>query len=384
MRKFRILIPLLLVLGASAEDTKRPWPLWDHSESVESYAGRCGLLPSRTLRLPDGAEMHLMLIPPGKYVMGTPQPVRPDLDPLRTELTQAMAILGGGILVLTVVIGQLLVRVFRSRRRLQLSLRRLIGLVLGSAVCVMGGVFWKRTVDAKNRLVLEHKIALARFQESGPEERPSHEVIIGAPFYLGKYEVTQAQYQAAMGSNPSRFRGPTRPVECVSWDDAQQFCRVLSELSGEHVALPSEAQWEYACRAGSLSEYCAGDGADVLECVGWTSVGSTRSTRPVGGKDANAFGLHDMHGNVEEWVEDDFHDSYVEAPSDGKAWVEEPRDRYTGLRVARGGSWDHPPDAARSAGRNRDFPDVKGAIRGFRVATHCGGCDTQPVSPKAK
>lgn len=126
-------------------------------------------------------------------------------------------------------------------------------------------------------------------------------VTITEPFYLGKYEVTQAQYQTLVGHNPSRFKGLDRPVEYVSWDDAQRFCRKLSELHGVVYRLPTEAEWEYACRAGSAARYCFGEDKARLGEYAWFDRNSGGQTHAVGQKRPNAWGLYDVHGNVREW-----------------------------------------------------------------------------------
>ena len=198
----------------------------------------------------------------------------------------------------------------------------------------------------------------------GENESPQHEVEIQEPFYLGRYPVTQAQYESVTGSNPSRFKGALRPVENVSWEDAQSFCEKLGAMVEQRVRLPNEAEWEYACRAGKTTRYYSGDSEEDLARVGWYSGNSGDSTHSVGEKESNALGLYDMHGNVWEWCEDDWHDNYERAPSDGSAWIDQPRSEY---RVLRGGSWGGDPRNCRSACRDWSNPGDRNGVRGFRV-----------------
>ncbi|PZV26080.1 MAG: hypothetical protein DCF12_11705 [Snowella sp.] len=177
-------------------------------------------------------------------------------------------------------------------------------------------------------------------------EMPQHQVNL-QEFYLGKYPVTQEQYQAIMGNNPSDFKdNPKNPVEMVTWDNAQEFCQKLSEKTGKKYRLLSEAEWEYACRAGTRTRYYFGDNADLLGEYAWYR---DNSTHLVGQKKLNNWGLYDMYGNVWEWCEDVWHNNYKNAPTDGTAW----NDNYaqTDYRVLRGGSWVNSPTNCRSASR---------------------------------
>jgi formylglycine-generating enzyme required for sulfatase activity len=201
-------------------------------------------------------------------------------------------------------------------------------------------------------------------------EQPQHRVRITRSFYFGVYEVTQGEYQRVLGSNPSRFKGDARlPVETVSWQDAMTFCERLSALPAERSAgrvyrLPTEAEWEYACRAGSATIYSFGDSEWSLGKYAWYDSNSGRKTHPVGQKRPNAWGLYDMHGNVWEWCSDWYDVSY---------YASSPEDDPTGSvkaisRVLRGGSWLNFGRFCRSAFRYWFVPVRRNGVYGFRVA----------------
>ncbi len=203
-------------------------------------------------------------------------------------------------------------------------------------------------------------------------EEPQHQVTVQS-MYVGKYPISQAQWNVLMPHNPSRFKSLRRPVENVSWKDAVEFCARLSQRTGHPYRLPSEAEWEYACRAGSTSPFYFGKTImPVLanyDCRNKYAGGSTgtfrKKTVNAGSFPANIFGLYDMHGNVWEWCADGWHRSYQGAPTDGSAWEAEGRNNF---RIMRGGSWGNAPRDCRSASRDRNEMDswFNNAI-GFRV-----------------
>jgi len=216
-------------------------------------------------------------------------------------------------------------------------------------------------------------------------EGPQHEVTLSKPFYMGVTEVTQAQYEAIMGANPSTFKGETNPVENVSCKDATEFCKKLSEKTRQAVRLPTEAEWEYACRAGSKTKFCFGDADEALGDYAWYHANSGGTTHPVGQKKPNAWGLYDMHGNLWEWCSDWYAQNYADAkavdpqgPASGidasrlSAWswfifTMMPKTSSTSFRVLRDGGWYCGPDGCRSAARGGGlFPS--GGDYGFRVA----------------
>jgi formylglycine-generating enzyme required for sulfatase activity len=197
-------------------------------------------------------------------------------------------------------------------------------------------------------------------------EKPQHRVRITKPFCLGKYLVTQEQWEAVMGSNPSYFKGPKNPVETVSWDDCREFLKKLNAKLGTQrgkFVLPTEAQWEYACRAGSTTRYCFADDEVRLGDYAWYAENSDGKPHPVGEKKPNAWGLYDMHGNVCEWCRDWVDDGYyARSPTD------DPSGPATGLvRVVRGGGWKIDSRGWRSATRDGALPERRGDV-GFRIA----------------
>ena len=191
-------------------------------------------------------------------------------------------------------------------------------------------------------------------------DETQHEVTLTQGFWMLETEVTQAMWQSVMGSNPSSFKGDNLPVDHVSWDDCQDFCQKLSSKIGMKITLPTEAQWEYACRAGSTGPY-----AGELDAMGWYGRNSDGNPYPAGQKKANAWGLYDMHGNVWEWCQD----WYGEYPS---GTVTDPTGPDSGSEhICRGGSWLDLKSASaqncRSANRDSSMPDFQGANLGFRV-----------------
>jgi formylglycine-generating enzyme required for sulfatase activity len=233
-------------------------------------------------------------------------------------------------------------------------------------VCIPGGTFTMGSPDSKENRTYA--------------ERPPHQVRV-QPFLMGKYQVTQAQWQAVVAwpkidrdleADPARFKGKNRPIEQVSWDDAVEFCQRLSKHTGREYRLPSEAEWEYACRAGTTTPFHFGSTItpDLANYDGNYTYGAgpkgkyREQTTDVGSFPPNALGLYDMHGNVWEWCLDHWHDTYEGAPTDGSAWLSS-RDNTQQLR--RGGSWASYPRDCRSANRNGSARDSQNYLIGFRI-----------------
>jgi len=216
--------------------------------------------------------------------------------------------------------------------------------------------------------------------ERESDESPQHEVTL-QPFYMSKYPITQNQYQAIMENNPSSFKGESRPVENVNWHNAIEFCQKLSQKTGKIYRLPSESQWEYACRAGTTTPFYFGETitSELVNYNGNYSYGNApkgkyrRETTDVGSFPPNAFGLYDMHGNVWEWCQDIWHDNYNGAPNNGNPWEREEnglfRTIFSGTRVLRGGCWYVYSRSCRCAKRYHFITDFQISTKGFRIVS---------------
>jgi hypothetical protein len=353
--------------GAAAgkpEPDQSPYPLWDGSQSVESYAQSVGVKPTRKLDLGELLMLDLVLVPAGRYLMGTPEAGKPDEAALQSHVRRGQAaLLAGATLALTCLL--VLAGWSIARKRMPRWWPAwLLGVALGVLAGWWGRVQWHQAQHTLASASVVYAEALGRAQEAADDERPAHRVTITRPFYIGKFEVTQEQYEQLTGSNPSVFKGRELPVEYVSWQDAENFCRRLSEKAGCLVRLPTEAEWELACRAGSAQRYHSGDSVEDLAKAAWYAGNSDGRPQPVGRKEPNRFGAHDMHGNVWEWCEDSFDEKYYASSPAADPWgpLEGPR------RVLRGGAWDVGPLLCRSAGRHGSSPTHRVSHFGFRVA----------------
>ena len=249
-------------------------------------------------------------------------------------------------------------------------------------ISIPGGTFWMGTAEEALKKEQGSEDHIKHIQN----EKPRRQVAI-EPFYMGKVAVTQAQWKAIatlpkidrdLKPDPSHFKGANRPVEQISWDDAIEFCGRLTQKTGKQYRLPSEAEWEYACRAGTTTPFHFGE-TITTELVNYNG-NYTHAKAPKGtyreqtieveSFSSNAFGLYQMHGNVWEWCDDPYHESYEDAPTDGRAWKIE-SDQENTSRVLRGGSWGDVPGNCRSAIRGWDRRDYSDFRIGFRLALSC-------------
>ena len=229
----------------------------------------------------------------------------------------------------------------------------------------------ENSIGMKLKLVLSGRFRMGS-KSGASDEEPQHEVTLTKSFMLGLHEVTQSQYERVMGKNPSQFKGAVNPVDRVRWKDAVKFCRKLSELPAEKSAgrvyrLPTEAEWEYACRAGTTTKYSFGDDDSELVDYAWIDGNSGGTTHPVGGKKPNAWGFYDMHGNVWEWCQDRYGDYSGQAVTNPSGPI------FGSDRVFRGGSWYDAAERCRSADRYGDYPSRRISSGGFRVCLSPSG-----------
>lgn len=253
---------------------------------------------------------------------------------------------------------------------------RALGVLLAIAGLAASGPAWTQTAESAgdaitaeskavtNSIGMEFRsIQPGKFMMGGggSDDQPVHEVTITKPFLIGVHAVTERQYERVMGGNQAELKGVRRPRERVSWNAAKDFCRKLSEMENVEYRLPTEAEWEYACRAGTSTEFYWGDKFDPQYAwIEWNSGGTAQN---VGARRPNPWGLFDMSGNVWEWCEDWYDGGDAgsgaqvdpKGPSDGK------------YRVLRGGSWNGPPEYCRSASRDYLNPDSRTGSLGFRV-----------------
>ena len=352
---------------------KKSYPLWDGSQSVADYAKRVNLPATMTLELGNGVKMELVLIPAGKFIMGTPEPTPVDEEGFRTKIVTGQALLTVSVTALLVMLAVVIARAVRKKRRPQLSLGLLLLMTVAAGGCVLSGLHWHRSVRKLEEARIEYQAAKARFDSAEQLFEKPALMTLTKPFYMEKFLVTQEQYQQVMSANPSTFRsGKDNPVENVSWNDAQEFCKraiaLISDSSTPDrerncsIRLPTEAEWEFSCRAGTTTTYYSGDTMEDLDRIAWHYGNSNHTTHPVGQKEPNAFGLYDMQSNIWQWCQD-CRSAYFQYRA--KVPTIDPQGPASGTdRVLRGGSWGN--DSLRSSFELE--PDSRHEYTGFRVA----------------
>ena len=355
---------LLALAGAlSAAESAPTFPLWDNVEPVSEYAKRVNLPPTQMLDLGNGVKLELVLIPAGKFTMGTPEPLRLDSETYIRQgiLGVTLLVLSAGSLLALLILT--LIRARQEKRRPQVSLGRLVLMTVLAGGTVLSGMHGQHIAKAYQEAVAEHAASIARYEDAQSAEKPAHKVTLTKPFYMGKFAVTQEQYQTLMGLNPSSFNGKDNPVERVSWGDTQEFCKKLSEQTKQTIRLPTEAEWEYSCRAGTVTTYYSGDTEADLARVAWYNSNSKGRTHPVGQKEPNKFELYDMQGCVSQWCQDWYSEDYS-----AKSEAENPSGPTQGFyRSLRGSSWDESPVSSRLAARGNYDVASRSYGLGFRV-----------------
>ncbi|HLX63788.1 MAG TPA: formylglycine-generating enzyme family protein [Planctomycetota bacterium] len=348
MRRRAHLASLLLACSClSAGDAEKTFPLWNGEERIADYAQRVHLPATQRLDLGGGVSLDLVLVPAGKFVMGTPSVHAPEIP-----AKYAAIALGASAALALMFAASLLIR-SRLSWRFPFSLR---GLAMLYGALLLGIQWHAIRADWREFAHLKEQFELA------PDwERPAHVVVISTPFYMSPCEITQRQYEAVMGTNPSQVKHPLHPVDSVTWNDAAAFCEKAQALCGRRVQLPTEAQWEYACRANTDTLFNTGEtiSPDQANIDG-------NMTADVGRYTPNKFGLHDMHGNVWEWCSDFYSDDYYkESPARDPQGP--PKSPYGNARTLRGGSCRGDPDFYRSASRRWVSADDSDEDVGFRV-----------------
>lgn len=341
-------VALLFLSGAGiiAADEPLAYPLWDGRETVAAYAQRAHLAPTAQLKLSDKVQMDFVLIPAGKFRMGTEPPYRPLISVSTAWMMFWTGCVGISALVIALTIDIV------QRRKFSFSLRSLLVMTLAGGLAVGGFARWHLALKEESVCREQNN----EYFQSHSNEMRACSILISWPFYMGKYPVTQEQYETVVGRNAGWFKGDQNPVERVTWYNAQDYCKKTRELlkadgqAEPSLKLPTEEQWEFACRGGTQTLYYSGDTEADLIRVAWYDGNSGKTTHPVGQKEPNAFGLYDMHGNVRQWCADYF---------DKSMSLEE--------RVTRGGSWHDSREWCRSANRGSNNPAVHEKYVGMRL-----------------
>jgi len=373
----RLLPFILLALAGSLSAGEPIYPLWDGQESIADYAKRINLPPTHTLDLGNGVKMELVLVPAGKFIMGVQAPPPVDEEGLRIKIMTGQALLAVSGVALLVMLIVIVLPTIVKRQWPKNSLKWSLMFILAAGIAVLSGMHWRRSAQTLEKAEIEYQAGLTLYSTAVQSAAPAHPVTLTRPFYMGKFVVTEEQYQQVTGQTPSNFKVKDSPVVPVSWDDAQAFCKKLSMQTKETVRLPTEAEWEFACRAGTTTAYYSGNTDKDLDRVAWyrpESVANLQhalqfvyfskyTVHPVGQKEPNAFGLYDMHGNVWQWCQDWYDVDYY-----GKSPIEDPQGSTNdGNGVSRGGSWNYNRNVCTSAYRHCSGRSVREYDFGFRV-----------------
>ena len=352
----RLTITLGLLLAAATPTRAAEYPLWDTKESIEAYAQKVNLPPTQLINLGNGVTLDLVLIPAGNFIMGTPEPKPPFIT-----VAKAKSLIGMGV-VLCMGMVALLVANKRAGARFSFSLLWLMLFSLCASFIACGAAWWQMALQQLE----EHVLVMAGYAKIPANEKPAHEVTLSKPFYMGKYVVTQAQYQAVMKTNPSRSKCEYTPVDSVTWDGAEIFSQHVQALAGKTSRLPTEAEWEFACRAGTTTDFYSGSSDEDLARVGLygkTKKSHNFGSETVGLKPPNKFGLYDMHGNVWQWCQDWMDATYYQKSSE----KDPAGPKRTIERVLRGGCYFGDATTCRAAHRGSQIPIMKNEYCGFRI-----------------
>lgn len=348
-------------LAAVEAPSTQTWPFWDGNESVVDYSRRVNLPPTKTLDVGNGVSIELVLIPAGQFMMGATVPELP-----AESVFWGQAIMMSGGLLTIGLLAVIFMRAIQKRQRPRISLLCLLYLTLSLSVALYGTVQLQKTREAWN----EYQATKVRYETANRDEKPAHSVTITTPFYMGKFLVTQEQYISTTGANPSSSKGQNLPVETVFWKDIQGFCELLGKRAATVVRLPTEAEWEYACRAGTRTAFYTGDTEADLARAAWYEGNSNGVSHPVGQKEPNGFGLFDMLGNVGECCQDRYNQNFYSLSPTIDPLCSDNGDLDVGSgfwAVSRGGSWGSTPKDCRLTKRNSQPNASAATYIGFRI-----------------
>lgn len=356
------------VRAAEAAPPAPSWPMWEPGESIEAYAKRAGLEPAQSFDLGNGETLEVVLLPAGSYRMGTPPPEEP---PDRWYYGWAIMFLG--LIFLVSFVTLVIARVYHKKAKLQLSLRHLLLVLLSLAVAMMGYMRWRENEARWRRY--ERDLETYNYTESN--ERPAHKVTLTRPVYIGKYEVTEGQFEKVWPTRPPPPPPDLRKaVSHVPFRQAEDWCHALSGQLDRVVRLPFEEEWEFAARGGTETPFFFGTSENLLGTYAHVYEGRGAAAHAVGLKQPNPFGLFDVYGNVSEWC-------YVRRRrySDAEDAIG-PDAELTDLATLRGGSSRASFQQARSA--RRGIFDSEWNYRGAAIFQGMGFRVVVELPPESK